>query len=103
MPALTVCLQKVGLIVHDPYIITNYYCPQKVGLIVPALICIVNYCPKKVDLKCVVLKCPPKVVLIVRGPYIYYQLLSSESGPQFVRPLIVLRKWASLCAALTYV
>ena len=44
---------------------------------------------------CAALNCPQKVDIIVRGPYMYYQLLSSESGPQCVRPLNVLRKWAS--------
>ena len=49
---------------------------------------------------CAALNCPQKVGLIVCGPYMYYQLLSSESRPQCVRPLNVLRKWSSLCVAL---
>ena len=40
--------------------------------------------------------CPQKVALI----YNYQLLLPSESGPQCARPLTVLRKWASLFAAL---
>ena len=76
--------------------------------------------------------CLQKVVLIMGGPFIYYQLLSSENGasmcaalkyvktssqkniissetgphcmwPFYVWSITILRKWASMCAALTYV
>ena len=45
-----------------------------------ARLCIVNYCPQKLG-------------LIERGPFMYHQLLSSESGPQCACPLNMF-KWS---------